>query len=83
MKFYFIIIAIVAASVAGGLLFFMPINQETLQICANLHDEISSLIPEKDMTKIEELGNKFDSYKCNERIEQWKDLAKYNVIKPT
>lgn len=70
-------------SITGAVLFFTSIYQENLQICAELHDKISSLIPEKNMNKIKELGNKYNSYKCNEKIDQWKDLAKYNVVKPT
>ena len=77
------VIAIVITSIVGGMLFFVPVYQENLQICANLHDEMSSLIPEKDMEKIKELGNKYSSYKCSEKTNQWKDLTNYPVFRPT
>ena len=86
MKTSFLIISvigIVIASTIGSLLFFVPIYQENLQICANTHDEMSSLIPEKDMEKIKELGNKYSSYRCSEKTDQWKDLAHYPVYRVT
>ncbi len=77
------IIGIMVASTIGSLLFFIPVHQENLQICASTHDEMSSLIPEKDMEKIKELGNKYHSYKCNEKTNQWKDMAHYPVNRAT
>jgi len=84
MKLYLIIILITTVSIAGpALVFFMPLYQENIQICANIHDEMSSLIPEKEMSKIKDLGNKYHSYKCHEKIDQWKDLAEYDVYRTT
>jgi len=73
------VIGIVIALTIGDLLFFMPVYQENLRICASIHDEMSSLNPEKDVEKIKELGNKYSSYKCSEKTAQWKDLAQYPV----
>lgn len=84
MKFYLIIILITTVSIASpALVFFIPLYQENMQICANIHDEMSSLIPEKEIDKIKDLGNKYYSYKCNEKIDQWKDLAEYDVYRTT
>ena len=77
------VIGIVIVSIIGISLFFIPIYQENLRICANTHDEMSSLNPEKDMEKIKELGNKYNSYKCSEKTNQWKDLAQYPVYRVT
>ena len=44
---------------------------------------MSSLIPEKDMEKVKELGNKYYSYKCNEKTNQWKDIVHYPVNRVT
>lgn len=77
------IIGIVIASAIGSLLFFIPVHQENLQICADIHDEMSSLIPEKEMEKIKKLGNKYHSYGCSEKTNQWKDLARYPVYRAT
>lgn len=78
-----LVIVIVIASTIGGMLFFVHIYQDNLEICASTHDEMSSLNPEKDMEKIKELGNKYNSYKCNEKTNQWKDLAQYPVYRVT
>ncbi len=77
MKIRFLIISvigIVVTSIIRSMLFFVPVYQENLQICADTHDEISSLIPEKDMKKIKELGNKYNSYKCSEKPTSGKTL---------
>ena len=81
-KFIITIFGIAAVSIAVVLL-LVPVNQEHLQACANLYDEMTALARANNMSEIDEISKKYSLNRCSEKVDQWHDLTKYSVVSPT
>ena len=60
----------------SALIFFQSLHTETLQLCAQLHDDLTNALGSTD-----EIRWRYITNNCAKSIDEWKPFAKTNVIR--